>query len=143
MKIFGKNGLAMVLSIGCASTLMANAAPAAKPGKTNLIRSVFTLPSNPNEGRDPFFPESTRPYEAAVIASPRTADITSLVVKGFSGTMDHRLVIINNHTFATGDEGDVTTSAGRIHLRCIEIGTNDVLVEVGGQYHRLVYSNTP
>lgn len=143
MKIFRKSALATAILIGCASVPVVYAAPAAKPDRTNYVRSVFILPLNPQEGRDPFFPDSTRPYETAAAASPRTADITSLVVKGFSGTLGHRLVIINNHTFAAGDEGDVTTSTGRVHLRCIEIETDAVIVEVDGQYHKLLYSNTP
>lgn len=119
----------------------ANAAPGVQPGKTNVMRSTFVLPSNPSQGRDPFFPDSDRPYELAAAAKPHVADITSLVIKGFSGTMTNRLVVINNQTFAVGDEGDVTTSAGRIHLRCLEIGTHSVVVEVAGQRHELFYSN--
>ncbi|HUA69371.1 MAG TPA: hypothetical protein VMA13_12550 [Candidatus Saccharimonadales bacterium] len=143
MKIFRHNALAIVLSVGCTSALMANATPAGKSNKTNFIRSVFIMPANPGEGRDPFFPDSVRPYENAAAATPKTADITSLVLRGFSGTVDHRLVIINNHTFAVGDEGDVITSTGRIHLRCVEIGADNVIVEIGGQYHKLSYLNTP
>jgi hypothetical protein len=143
MKTFRLNALAAALAIGCAGTLMANAAPAAKSVKTNLIQSVFIQPANPKEGRDPFYPDSIRPYESAAAAAPKTADITSLVLRGFSGTADHRLIIINNHTFAAGDEGDVITATGRIHLRCIEIGTDAVVVEVAGQYHKLSYLNTP
>jgi len=143
MKISKKNALAILLSIGCASAPMVDAAPAAKSGKTNLIRSAFILPAGPKEGRDPFFPDSIRPYENATSTTPKTADVTSLVLRGFSGTAAHRLVIINNHTFAAGDEGDVTATNGRIHLRCIEIGTDTVVVEVGGQYHKLSYLNPP
>ena len=143
MKIFRRNMSVATLLIGCAGALMVNAAPVAKSDKTNLIRSVFILPANPQQGHDPFFPDSIRPYENAAAANPKTADITSLMLRGFSGTIDHRLVIINNHTFAAGDEGDVITSTGRIHLRCIEIGTDAVVVEVGGQYHKLSYLNTP
>jgi len=143
MKTFKQNALAAALSIGCAGILMANAAPAAKSDKTNFIQSVFIQPSNPTEGRDPFFPDSIRPYENAAAAAPKSADITSLVLRGFSGTVDRRLVIINNHTFAAGDEGDVITSTGRVHLRCVEIGTDAVVVEVAGQYHKLSYLNTP
>jgi len=36
-----------------------NAAPA-------TITSVFIMPSSPQEGRDPFYPESTRPYITSV-----------------------------------------------------------------------------
>lgn len=143
MKISEKNVLAAALLIGCAGALMAKATPAANSNKTNLIQSVFIQPANPKEGRDPFFPDSIRPYENAAATKPKTADITSLVLRGFSGTVDHRLVIINNHTFAAGDEGDVITSNGRVHLRCMEIGTDAVVVEIGGQYHKLFYLNTP
>jgi hypothetical protein len=137
MNIFSKNTMALVLF----TVLAANAKPAAQPAKPPVTHSVFILPSSPQEGRDPFFPDSNRPYQAAVAAKPLVADVSSLVVKGFSGELAHRLVIINNHTFAVGDEGDVFTSAGSIHLRCIEIRTNSVVIEVGNQRHELFYSN--
>jgi hypothetical protein len=143
LKSFRMNALAASFSIGCAAVLAANAEPAAQPDKTEPPRSVFTIPSDSKEGRDPFFPDSTRPYEALAAANPKVADVSSLVLKGFSGSLDHRLVIINNHTFAAGDEGDVTTSAGRMHLTCIEIKTKSVVIEVGGQRHELFYSNQP
>ena len=143
MKNSRRNTVAVLLPLGCAMALAIHAAPATQSVETNVIRSVFILPSNPREGRDPFFPDSTRPYEQAAAANPRVSDITSLVLRGFSGPLDHRLVIINNHTFATGDEGDVVTSVGRLHLRCVEIKTNSVVIEVGGQRHELFYSNPP
>ncbi len=59
------------------------AAPVPASADTNApIKSVFLLPSNPNEGRDPFFPNSTRPYED--IISKHAVDVTSLEIKGFS-----------------------------------------------------------
>jgi hypothetical protein len=142
-KNFHMNAMAVSLSIGYATVLAVGAAPATQPNKTETPHSIFTLPSKSSEGRDPFFPDSTRPYEVAATANPQVADLTSLVLKGFSGSLDHRLVIINNHTFAAGDEGDVITPLGRIHLRCIEIKTSSVIIEVGGQSHELFYSNKP
>jgi hypothetical protein len=149
MKNFCKNTMAVLLSIASATALAVIAAPVAKADKTETTRSVFILPSNPKEGCDPFFPNSNRPYEMAAAANTQTGNTgnagnaTSLVLKGFSGSQNHRLVIINNHTFAAGDTGDVITSDGRVHLRCIEIKTNSVVVEVGGQRHELIYSNKP
>jgi len=140
---FRMNTLAVSFSIGCATVLVANADPAIPPDQTETPHSVFTVPADTQEGRDPFFPDSTRPYEAAAAANPKVADVTSLVLKGFSGSLNNRLVIINNHTFAAGDEGDVTTPVGRIHLTCIEIKTNSVVIEVGGQRHELFYANQP
>ena len=42
------------------------------------------------------------------------------------------MAIINNHTFAVGDEGDVITPSGRVHLRCIDIQPGTVVIEVNG-----------
>jgi hypothetical protein len=140
---FRMNTMVVPLLAGFAMVLAVDAAPVTQSAKNETPHSVFTVPANPNTGRDPFFPDSTRPYEVAVAAAPKVADITSLVLRGFSGSMDRRLVIINNHTFAPGDEGDVVTAAGRIHLTCIAIKTNSVVIEAGGQRHEIFYQAKP
>jgi hypothetical protein len=116
-----------------------SAAAPAQPNEAKAPRSVFTLPVNPKEGRDPFFPNSTRVYEAAVVG--RTAGLVSLVLKGFSASPDHRIVVINNHSFAAGDEGVVITSDGRIRIRCVEIKEHSVVVEANGQRQELIIQN--
>lgn len=103
--------------------------------------SVFTMPSGPSEGRDPFFPNSTRPYEFAVSRVRRAPELTSLRIKGFSEIAGQRYVIINNHTFGDGDEGDVITPDGRIHIRCLHVGLDTVMVESGGAQHLLKFSD--
>jgi hypothetical protein len=100
------------------------------------VRSIFILPGSNKDGHDPFFPESTRVVDD-VRAASKTVEITSLKVPGISGTPGHLLAIINNHTFEVGDEGDVLTSSGRVHLRCIDIRADSVLVEINGQTHRI------
>jgi hypothetical protein len=111
---------------------------AAAPVGTNApVQSVFTMPSAPSEGRDPFFPNSMRPYEDAMSKAKRPAELSSLQIKGFSNIGNRRYVIINNHTFGAGDEGDVITSAGRIHIRCLSVGEDSVMVESGGAQHLL------
>lgn len=104
-----------------------------------VVTSTFAIPASNKEGRDPFFPESSRAYEAVMAASQtnRSAEITSLKVPGISGKSGQLLAIINNHTFAVGDEGDVLTTSGRVHLRCIDIQPTYVVVEVSGQRHRI------
>src|ERR1017187_5885919 len=72
------------------------------------IQSVYAQPASSRDGRDPFYPESTRLVEAAPVA-PHTVGISSLRVPGISGTPGHYMAIINNHAFAVGDEGEVLT----------------------------------
>ena len=112
----------------------------AAPSDTNApAQSVFILPSSPSDGHDPFFPESMRPYEE--IMSKRPVELTSLEIKGFSQVGSQRYVIINNHTFGPGDEGDVITPEGRIHIRCLQVGIDSVLVESGGTQHMVKFSD--
>ena len=136
-----------VMTAGLLAALISGLPLAAAPVEPEAVsRSVFTLPTNPTEGRDPFFPESTRLY-AAYLAKlvkdenkPRVGDLSSLVLKGISGTANNRLAIINNHTLGIGDEQDIATPQGRIHIRCVEIKDDSVVVESAGQRHELKYN---
>mgnify|MGYP007098744480 CR=1 FL=1 len=118
-----------------------NAAPA-------TIRSVFIIPTGAKDGRDPFYPTTTRSLgDATPAGGSQTAtnattasqpvEIAFLKFPGVSGTPGNLLAIINNHTFAVGDEGDVTTPNGKIHLRCVEIHPDVVVVEIAGKIHRI------
>jgi hypothetical protein len=135
-----KSVVAAGLLVALAMRLPVAAAPAAPEVAP---RSVFVMPMNPQEGRDPFFPNSTRPYENAPTAKKSIGDISSLVLKGISGPPDHRLAIINNRTLGVGDEQDLTTPQGRIHIRCVEIKSNSVVIQSGGLNHELKYVPNP
>ena len=102
------------------------------------IPSVFIQPASRAEGRDPFYPESTRAIESvAATTQSHTVDITSLKVPGLSGTPGHFLAIINTHTFEVGEEGDLKTTGGLVHIRCLAIEPDFVMVEINGQIHRI------
>jgi len=105
--------------------------PKAVPAKPAPPSSVFVMPTNVREGRDPFYPESSRPYEENP-AAKHVLDENSFSVKGLSIEHGHAMVIINNHTFAIGDEGDVLTTSGRVHIHLSEIRPNAVVIEVNG-----------
>jgi hypothetical protein len=105
------------------------------PAKPVPARSVFIMPSSPREGRDPFFPESTRPFEE--LQQQTNSPVKALAVKGLSWEHGRAMVIINNHTFAIGDEGDVLTTGGRVHLRLAEIHKDAVVIEVNGSRREL------
>jgi hypothetical protein len=106
-------------------------------------QSVFVTPRTPAEGRDPFFPASTRPYNApggpdghpnqpAAHAAP-----VELRLNGISGMPGHLLAIVNNRTFGVGDEGDIVSGNSRVHIRCLAIGNDSVSVQVGSERREL------
>ena len=141
-------GLALVAALLASGPLSAADKPAGKPaGKPAdkpavhspvRITSTFLVPASVKEGRDPFFPESIRVFTLnAPSTTEKPKDLTSLRVLGISGPPGNQLVIINNHTFAVGDDGDVLTTAGRVHLRVMEIQPGAVIVEVDGQTHKI------
>ena len=135
-----------ILSVICLTglCLVGASAPGVEvtaPAKPVPAHSNFIQPSTPREGRDPFYPESARPFESTAPVK-RGPEITFyLKSPGFSETSGTRLVIINNHTFSVGDEGDVLTAAGRVHLHCVEIRNDLTVVEINGQRREIHYSS--
>ncbi len=106
-----------------------------KPGQ---IKSVFIQPKKFIEGRDPFFPESTRVFQAVMAEnSSHNVEVTTLSIKGYYRDSSGAYVIINNHTFTVGDEGDVVTPGGRVHIRCVDILPSVVVIEYSGSMHQL------
>jgi hypothetical protein len=95
-------------------------------------RSTFTLPTNQHEGRDPFWPESTRVWDST-IAVAHAAEPTTLKVDGYSIVNGRPIVIINKVSFLAGDEADLPSpSGGHTHVHCIDIQSDHVIVEVNG-----------
>ena len=111
-----------------------NAAPTVE-----IPQSVFINPATPQEGKDPFFPQSTRhrPIPAPVTTAPPPSAVVELELKGISGTANRRMAIINNRTFEAGEEGEVVTNVGRIRITCKDIKAGSVQVIVNGQERAL------
>ena len=104
-----------------------------EPVEPETPQSLFTIPTNPKDGRDPFFPNSTR--SAPVIATgPKTnASPVSLVVNGISTDF----VILNGRTFGRGETAEVPMGNGRTRVTCVEIKLDSVVVEVNGERREL------
>jgi hypothetical protein len=117
-------------------------APGHAKGSTNaalvqveIPKSVFIIPSTPEQGRDPFFPLSTRLSRSVVVPVTVTnapAVSVELELKGISGAANHRLAIINNRTFGVGEEGEVNSNGSRVRITCEDIGTDFARVRVNG-----------
>jgi hypothetical protein len=132
--------LLFCLAFACpaAQTKTTSPAPArtnASPAQLELPKSVFIIPTAPQEGKDPFFPLSMRLFASAVVKTdghPAAPPVVELKLNGISGTVDHRLAIVNNRTFEAEEEGAVSTSSGRVPIRCLEIKPDSVRVLVNG-----------
>ena len=97
------------------------------------FKAVFI--DDPNFGKDPFFPRSTRRGRAATVLE--TNVLTTVVsddftLKGLSGSADRRLAIINNYTFQTGEESVVKAGGVAVKVRCIEIRERSVIISING-----------
>ena len=114
---------AALLPMAVASPLALFAAPPPQqPVVPEIQQSVFVYPNMAAEGRDPFFPSSPRVYGSNPDNQSRGPSLTDLTLKSILGTPPRLFAIINNHTFAAGDDGDVTTKDGRrLHILCADI----------------------
>jgi len=113
-----------------------NAAPAVIP-PTN---SVFVIPVNEKEGRDPFYPKSRYIYAKAPVQTPTVVAAVKhadLKFQGISGPANRRLAIINGRTFEPGEEAEVNTPEGRITIKLLEAKGNTVVVQAAGERQTL------
>lgn len=91
---------------------------------------------DPGNGKDPFFPRSTR--RKAVVKTVDTAPpdptVPSFVVlRGISLAQGRKLAIINNHTLGEGEERELKAPNGQVlKIRVIEIKEKSVIIETGG-----------
>lgn len=58
---------------------------------------------------------------------------TQLVLKGISGTSQRRFALINDSTFEAMEKGKVRLGLTNVTVRCLEIRSNSVLVQVEGE----------
>lgn len=101
-----------------------------------MVRSVFV--DDPNLGKDPFFPASTRRLEALrqaiptnVVQQPNLA-FQHLSLKGISGLRGQRLALINSSTVAVGEIAEIRCGQGLVKVLCREIRDRSVIVELVG-----------
>jgi len=111
----------------------------AAPAEAVIPQSVFLVPHNPKEGKDPFFPLSTRVYAYAVVSVPSNPPPVSVVgelkINGTSGSEDRPLVIINNVTFGVGDTNNVISGGNPVSVHClaIDLALGTATIQVGGE----------
>lgn len=115
---------------------------AATPASTEapaLPLSTFAVPRKVTEGRDPFFPNSSRVYGESTATNRAPTVVADLVLKGISGTTEQPLAIINSTTFTAGESNEVILKNGRMRIQCVEINMSagTVLLQVGAERREL------
>ena len=129
------------------TTLVSSAPPESKPktaapgADSNAVpQSTFTIPANFSQGRDPFYPNARYMFGTPQVVPTvaRTSGIDLLHLDGISGAADHKLAMINYRTMAEGETNDFLTVSGHVKIRCVEIKTESVVIEViGGERKEL------
>ena len=116
------------------------AAGAVLPEPAPAPLSVFVIPRKMTEGKDPFFPNSTRVYgETSTKTAGTTPIAADISLKGISGTAEQPLAIINTTTFTTGETSEVILKNSRIKVQCLEINmaAGTVLLQIGAERREL------
>lgn len=102
-----------------------------------IPKSDFILPTSTDQGRDPFFPLSSRLRSRPTSNETIKAAPVTLSLKGVSGTEGRRFALINDKTFAAGEEREIAVGNGRVRVHCLEIREDSVTVDVNGNRQEL------
>jgi hypothetical protein len=107
------------------------------PDKGSVMLGTNTIPQSvfldDARGKDPFFPNSTRRQQRAIVPDSKPViGPASLVVLGITGTKDKPRALINNQDFLVGEEWRVKVPGGTSLVKCVEIRERSVVVTIQG-----------
>jgi hypothetical protein len=96
-------------------------------------KSVFI--DDPDNGKDPFFPDSKRRVTGQPADVPVRTGVEALELKGITGPPENRIALINNLTFQSGEVGEVRVpgQTNKFTIQCLDIREKSVVVRIVGQ----------
>jgi hypothetical protein len=104
-------------------------------------KSVFHADSK--TARDPFFPNSARrgasklaSVPAVAPETPKAKPVDLLELKGIAGPPSRRFALVNGQLLSVGEEAYVSTSAGSIKVKCVEISENSVVLTINDEQQK-------
>jgi hypothetical protein len=105
--------------------------------EVSIPQSIFTIPSQPSEGRNPFFPQTVLRVVIPTINPETSVDTSSFVLNGITSP-PKRTAMINGRTFEPGEEGEVKLPAGgRMLIKCEQVKAESAVVVIAGQRREL------
>lgn len=111
------------------------------PVVLEIPKSVFVVPANPREGRNPFFPGPSEQQKQAGVTRSDAPEKITLVLNGLSGP-PKRMAMINGKSLERGEKSEIRLGDGsRVYVECIEIRDDGVLINVNGQPRELRLRN--
>ena len=134
-------GLAVALMLWVSSTAQAKDIPRSTHANLNIRtvpdvpipQSVFAPPTQPSEGRNPFFPQSMVKVVIPKVNRETPIDTTSFVLNGITSP-PRQTAMINGRTFEPGESGEVRLPNGaRTLIKCEEIRSESAIILVAGQ----------
>jgi len=120
--------------------LAGHAAQPALPQVDQISSIQSTFVDDPQFGKDPFFPKSTRHVPKVIIpavnAPPDMSAFTQLLnsvsLKGISGLPGKHLAMLNNRTLETGEHIEFKINSQPVKVRLLEIREKSVLIGIEG-----------
>jgi len=83
--------------------------------------------------------EGERRVKAFIPAAPNSKEATlappymkDIMLKAISGPSNHRLVLINNHTFEKGEEARVKVGERTLSIKCLDIRVRSAVISIEG-----------
>jgi len=107
-----------------------------------VAKSTFVMPRNKSEGRDPFHPSSTYPYDQNVSRTDGVKPIAptfDLKLTGIGGTSDRRIANINSRAFGEGEDGEMTVNGSKVFIHIEKILEDSVILTVNGEQRELQF----
>ncbi len=104
-------------------------------GQADLTVQARTRPDGAAPTEEPAKVEAVA-KPAAPAPIPAVAKPAALKLKGISGSASRRFALINDQTFAVGEELKIKLSGGPVKVRCLEITDRSVFVSVNGSPDR-------
>ena len=115
-------------------------APVAATNDLTAFVSQFQTNLPSGKARDPFFPDSTRPYgdqppPTEQVAAPTAPVAPTLVLRGVAGRPGSYLATINNQILEVGEDSAVRplNSSVKVNIHVVEIGEDYVVIQVRGE----------
>jgi hypothetical protein len=109
-------------------------------------KSAFAI--DPQVGKDPFFPKSTRLQAVPVkTPDPVMSNLTQFPdevrCQGGSNQREKRLAIVNGKTVEKGENFELHIRGQRLAVRCLDVTEKTVLLEINGISKELRIPGTP